>query len=52
MITSGSVEYLHSHNNKPFVRGGDFTQRKALGEQPMQLQYSRAFGVFFKKIQK
>eukprot|EP01067_Filipodium_phascolosomae_P006338 Filipodium_phascolosomae@DN4598_c0_g1_i1.p1 len=40
----GSVEYLQHHNNKPFIRGGDFTARKALGEQPMQLQYSRAFG--------
>jgi protein phosphatase len=42
--SGGSVEYLHNHNNKPFIRGGDFTMRKALGEQPMQLQYSRAFG--------
>eukprot|EP01056_Protomagalhaensia_sp_Gyna25_P002115 Protomagalhaensia_sp_Gyna_25__2114@NODE_2142_length_1262_cov_66_568275_g1263_i1_p1_GENE_NODE_2142_length_1262_cov_66_568275_g1263_i1NODE_2142_length_1262_cov_66_568275_g1263_i1_p1_ORF_typecomplete_len210_score36_22PP2C/PF00481_21/2_9e33PP2C_2/PF13672_6/2_8e09_NODE_2142_length_1262_cov_66_568275_g1263_i14171046 len=40
----GSVEYLHNHNNKPFIRGGDFTARKHRGEQPMQLQYSRAFG--------
>eukprot|EP00922_Rhytidocystis_sp_ex-Travisia-forbesii_P012392 GHVS01018694.1.p1 GENE.GHVS01018694.1~~GHVS01018694.1.p1 ORF type:complete len:346 (+),score=69.57 GHVS01018694.1:103-1140(+) len=40
----GSVEYLHNHNNKPFIRGGDFTVRKSRGEQPMQLQYSRAFG--------
>jgi len=40
----GQVEYLQNHNNKPFIRGGDFTMRKALGEQPMQLQYSRAFG--------
>ncbi|EER01208.1 hypothetical protein Pmar_PMAR010688, partial [Perkinsus marinus ATCC 50983] len=40
----GSVEYLHNHNNKPFIRGGDFAVRKAMQEQPMQLQYSRAFG--------
>lgn len=40
----GSVEYLHNHQNKPFIRGGDFQRRKALGESPMQLQYSRAFG--------
>eukprot|EP00391_Amoebophrya_sp_Ameob2_P007967 CAMPEP_0178985500 /NCGR_PEP_ID=MMETSP0795-20121207/2187_1 /TAXON_ID=88552 /ORGANISM="Amoebophrya sp., Strain Ameob2" /LENGTH=373 /DNA_ID=CAMNT_0020676465 /DNA_START=234 /DNA_END=1355 /DNA_ORIENTATION=+ len=40
----GSVEYLHNHQNKPFIRGGDFQQRKMLGESPMQLQYSRAFG--------
>lgn len=40
----GSVEYLHNHNSKPFIRGGDFAARKARGEQPMQLQYSRAFG--------
>lgn len=40
----GSVVRLQSHSNKPFIRGGDFTMRKALGEQPMQLQYSRAFG--------
>lgn len=42
--SGGSVEYLHNHNNKPFIRGGDFTMRKSLGESPMQLQYSRAFG--------
>lgn len=42
--SGGSVEYLHNHNNKPFIRGGDFTARKHKGEQPMQLQYSRAFG--------
>lgn len=40
----GSVEFLCSHSNNPFIRGGDFTIRKARGEQPMQLQYSRAFG--------
>eukprot|EP00923_Selenidium_pygospionis_P017224 GHVN01030269.1.p1 GENE.GHVN01030269.1~~GHVN01030269.1.p1 ORF type:complete len:264 (+),score=18.59 GHVN01030269.1:58-792(+) len=40
----GSVEYLVNHNRKPFIRGGDFTIRKSRGEQPMQLQYSRAFG--------
>ena len=42
--SGGSVEYLHNSFNKPFIRGGDFTRRKALGEKPMQLQYSRAFG--------
>ncbi|OEH78562.1 serine-threonine phosophatase 2c [Cyclospora cayetanensis] len=42
--SGGSVEYLHNHNNKPFIRGGDFGLRKSKGEQPMQLQYSRAFG--------
>merc|ERR1719498_2067970 len=40
----GMVERLVNHNNKPFIRGGDFMMRKALQEQPMQLQYSRAFG--------
>lgn len=40
----GLVERLVNHNNKPFIRGGDFMMRKALNEQPMQLQYSRAFG--------
>lgn len=40
----GSVEYLQNHSNKPFLRGGDFTKRRAKGETPMQLQYSRAFG--------
>lgn len=44
MRNGGSVEYLHNHNNKPFIRGGDFSIRKSRGEQPMQLQYSRAFG--------
>jgi protein phosphatase len=38
------VQYLHRHNNKPFIRGGDFDRRKAAGESAMQLQYSRAFG--------
>ncbi|UKJ89676.2 serine/threonine protein phosphatase 2C [Theileria orientalis] len=42
--SGGSVEFLCSHSNNPFIRGGDFTVRKARGEQPMQLQYSRAFG--------
>lgn len=40
----GSVQYLHRHNYKPFIRGGDFDRRKATGESAMQLQYSRAFG--------
>lgn len=34
----GSLVYLHT--NKPFIRGGDFHQRKLA----MQLNYSRAFG--------
>jgi serine/threonine protein phosphatase PrpC len=42
--SGGSVQYLHRHNNKPFIRGGDFERRKATGESAMQLQYSRAFG--------
>mmetsp|Transcript_80824 Transcript_80824/g.210531 ORF Transcript_80824/g.210531 Transcript_80824/m.210531 type:complete len:431 (+) Transcript_80824:48-1340(+) len=46
----GTVERLPNHNNKPFIRGGDFTMRKAMGEQPMQLQYSRAFGAKDLKI--
>eukprot|EP00927_Polykrikos_kofoidii_P036174 TRINITY_DN30569_c0_g1_i1.p1 TRINITY_DN30569_c0_g1~~TRINITY_DN30569_c0_g1_i1.p1 ORF type:complete len:410 (+),score=65.42 TRINITY_DN30569_c0_g1_i1:25-1230(+) len=46
----GLVERLQSHSNKPFLRGGDFVMRKALGEQPMQLQYSRAFGAKDLKI--
>ena len=40
----GSVEYLTDSHNKPFIRGGDFLARKAAGDKPMQLQYSRAFG--------
>jgi protein phosphatase len=40
----GSVVYLQNHNAKPFIRGGDFTVRKVQGDQPMQLQYSRALG--------
>jgi len=46
----GMVERLQKHNNKSFIRGGDFLMRKALGEQPMQLQYSRAFGAKDLKI--
>lgn len=46
----GMVERLQNHSNKPFIRGGDFLMRKALGEQPMQLQYSRAFGAKDLKI--
>jgi serine/threonine protein phosphatase PrpC len=42
--SGGSVVYLQNHNAKPFIRGGDFTVRKVKGDQPMQLQYSRAFG--------
>ncbi|GIX65194.1 serine-threonine phosophatase 2C [Babesia caballi] len=44
VAAGGSVQYLTSHHNKPFLRGGDFLARKAKGEQPMQIQYSRAFG--------
>ncbi|XP_953075.1 serine/threonine protein phosphatase 2C, putative [Theileria annulata] len=44
IASGGSVEFLCSHSNNPFLRGGDFTIRKARGDQPMQLQYSRAFG--------
>ena len=40
----GSVVYLSSHHSRPFIRGGDFNARKLAGDQPMQLQYSRAFG--------
>jgi serine/threonine protein phosphatase PrpC len=40
----GSVEYLTDSHSKPFIRGGDFLPRKAQGDKPMQLQYSRAFG--------
>ena len=42
--SGGSVEYLHNSDYKPFIRGGDFTERKRAGGKPMQLQYSRAFG--------
>jgi len=42
--SGGSVQYLHRHNYKPFIRGGDFDRRKATGESAMQLQYSRALG--------
>mmetsp|Transcript_65156 Transcript_65156/g.122038 ORF Transcript_65156/g.122038 Transcript_65156/m.122038 type:complete len:341 (-) Transcript_65156:499-1521(-) len=42
--SGGSIQILHHHNNKPFIRGGDFDRRKATGERVMQLQYSRAFG--------
>lgn len=40
--SGGSLAYLHG--GKPFIRGGDFTERQARGERPMQLNYSRAFG--------
>lgn len=43
-LNGGTVERLQKHGNKPYIRGGDFMMRKTLGEQPMQLQYSRAFG--------
>jgi protein phosphatase PTC2/3 len=38
----GSLVYLHG--NKPFIRGGDFLPRQAMGHHPKQLNYSRAFG--------
>ena len=38
----GSLAWLHG--NKPYIRGGDFFKRQALGEHPKQLNYSRAFG--------
>lgn len=38
----GSLAWLHG--GKPFIRGGDFAQRQAQGDRPMQLNYSRAFG--------
>ena len=38
----GSLAWLHG--NKPYIRGGDFFQRQALGQHPKQLNYSRAFG--------
>jgi serine/threonine protein phosphatase PrpC len=40
--SGGSLAYLHG--GKPFIRGGDFTERQAKGDRPMQLNYSRAFG--------
>jgi serine/threonine protein phosphatase PrpC len=41
----GSVVYLASRGlSTPFIRGGDFKARRAAGDQPMQLQYSRAIG--------
>ena len=40
--SGGSLTYLHG--GKPFIRGGDFTARQAVGGRPMQLNYSRAFG--------
>ena len=33
----GSLVYLHG--NKPFIRGGDFLQRQALGHHPKQVLY-------------
>ena len=40
--SGGSLTYLHG--GKPFIRGGDFTERQRMGDRPMQLNYSRAFG--------
>ena len=41
----GSVVYLASRGcSTSFIRGGDFKTRKEAGDQPMQLQYSRAIG--------
>jgi protein phosphatase len=42
--SGGTVVRLRNHGAKPFIRGGDFTVRKASGDRPMQLMYSRAFG--------
>lgn len=36
--SGGSIQLLHNHNMKPFIRGGDFDRRKAMGERVMQLQ--------------
>jgi len=36
--SGGSIQLLHHHNMKPFIRGGDFDRRKASGERVMQLQ--------------
>ncbi|KAK1938702.1 putative serine threonine phosphatase 2C containing protein [Babesia divergens] len=44
LAAGGSVQYIPTHENKPFLRGGDFLARKAKGDMPMQIQYSRAFG--------
>ena len=41
-MNGGSLAYLHG--GKPFIRGGDFTERQMKGDRPMQLNYSRAFG--------
>lgn len=38
----GSLVYLHG--GRPFLRGGDFAARLAMGHRPMQLNYSRALG--------
>lgn len=38
----GSLVWLHGI--KPYIRGGDFVARQAMGERPKQLNYSRAFG--------
>ena len=40
--SGGAVVYLH--NQRPYIRGGDFAAQQALGRKPMQLNYSRAFG--------
>jgi serine/threonine protein phosphatase PrpC len=43
--SGGAVVYLASRGlATPFIRGGDFKARRAAGETPMQLQYSRALG--------
>lgn len=41
-LAGGSLTYLHG--GKPFIRGGDFSERQRRGDRPMQLNYSRAFG--------
>jgi protein phosphatase 2C family protein 2/3 len=40
--SGGSLAFLHG--GKPFIRGGDFSERQLKGDRPMQLNYSRAFG--------
>ncbi|CAK0838825.1 unnamed protein product, partial [Prorocentrum cordatum] len=42
--SGGTVVRLRNHGPKSFIRGGDFMARKASGDRPMQLMYSRAFG--------
>eukprot|EP00914_Ancora_sagittata_P014184 GHVO01027678.1.p1 GENE.GHVO01027678.1~~GHVO01027678.1.p1 ORF type:complete len:328 (+),score=65.23 GHVO01027678.1:20-1003(+) len=43
IANGGSVQRLRGHS-LPFLRGGDYADRRMTGERPQQLQYSRAFG--------